>query len=215
MLANGFTSELKWKEEFVEFIKTVHNVEDIYELQGLLEAHFPLSKNQRNTLREYQESAYKKVDDIKDRHSLETYFRNDIVCKSIDTEYFCKVRECFIRFLEDDDIKRLLPNYFYNYMVFLIKTKNMSRNVAKKEIDIIIIGIQKLWETQYYKIVCQDLQYFSAKTEIPNSEVDRYNDSVLENPLSLAKNSSRQKRQFAFTRANKENQQRFAGFNCT
>lgn len=187
LFAKGFTSELKGRDEFVEFINTVHTVEDIYDLQRLLEAHFPLSKSQKSILREYQETAYKKIDDIKDAHSLETYFRNDIVCKSIDTAYFCKVRESFIRFLEDESIKRLLPSYFYQYMVFLIKTKNMSRNVAKKEMDITIIGIQKLWEKQYYKIACQDLQHFSTKVEIPNSEVDKFNDSILENPLSFAK----------------------------
>lgn len=187
LFVKGFTSEIKGEEEFLDILKIVHAIEDVYDLQRLIDAHFPLSKDQKNILREYQETAYKKIDDIDDPHSLEIYIRNDVVCKSIDTEYFCKVREKFLCFLEDNSIKRLLPSYFYEYMVFLIKTKNMSRNVIKKEIDVTIIGIQKLWENQYYKLACQDLQTFSSKAEISNAEVDKYNESVLVNPLSLAK----------------------------
>lgn len=187
MFAKGITANVKDSPEFNAFLNTLHEIKDIYDLQRLIEAKFPLSKEQKGILREYQENAYRKLDEITNPHSLEDYMKSDVVCKSIDTEYFCKLRQKFLDFLGENSIKRLLPSYFYCYMVFLIKTKNMAKNVSKKEIDVTIIGIQKLWENQYYNVACQDLQMFSSKTEVSNAEVEKYNEGVLLNPLAFAR----------------------------
>lgn len=187
LFAKGFTSDIIDSAEFIDFLSTLHKIKDVYDLQKLMDAKFPLSREQKNILKVYQETAYRKIDDINNPHFLEEYMRNDIVCKSIDTVYFCKVREKFVSYLNDDSIQRLLPTYFYEYMVFLIKTKNMSTNVNKKEIDVTIIRIQKIWENQYYSIACQSLQTFNTKKEISGEEIDIYNREVLRNPFLLAK----------------------------
>jgi len=187
LFAKGLTKDIVKKEEYIAFLKNIHEQDDVNDLLRLLYAHFPISKEQRNTIKEYQENAYRQIDDILDPYSLKDYLKNDIVCKSIDNVFFCKVREKFISFLDDDSIKRVLPNYFYEYMVFLIKVKNMSRSVSKKEIDATIIGIQKMWEGKYYAVACEGLQTFSSKTEVPTAEVEKFNQEVLSNPLAFAK----------------------------
>lgn len=183
----GLTKDIVKKEEYIAFLKNIQEQNDVNDLLRLLDAHFPISKEQRNVIKEYQENAYRQIDDILDPYSLNGYLKNDIVCKSIDNVFFCKVREKFVSFLGDDSIKRMLPNYFYEYMVFLIKVKNMSRNVSKKEIDATIIGIQKMWEGKYYAVACEGLQTFSSKTEVPTAEVEKFNQEVLSNPLAFAK----------------------------
>ncbi|MCR5205433.1 MAG: hypothetical protein K6E47_10275 [Lachnospiraceae bacterium] len=187
LFSKGMTSEIKKENEFLDFVNNVQQITDVYDLQRLIDAHFPLSTEQKRIIKEYQENAYKQINTINDPYMLKDYFRNDVVCKSIDNDFFCKVREKFVIYLENDSIKRILPEYFYEYMVFLIRVKNMSRSVSKKEIDITIIGIQKMWEEKYYSIACEGLQTFTSKTEVPTAEVEKYNQEVLKNPLAFAK----------------------------
>lgn len=187
LFINGFTKEFLSMDEYKKFLISVHSVENDIDLQRLLDARFPISKEQKSKLKKYYETLYQNVEFIDNAHELLDYFKNEVVCKHIDNYFFVVARDKFMHFLNDSNTERLLPNYFYWYMIFLINCKGMSTNVEKHEIDLTIIGIQKLWESTYYDKVINGMQTFSRSTEISNSEIEKYSNQVLQNPFILAK----------------------------
>lgn len=158
-------------------------IKDLEEIKELNKNYIPLSREQKEILKDYYNECYRQLDNINSDYEFSEYLKNRDVVKSINNDYFVKVSETFYKLIKENH--RMCADLFIRYMQFLIKL-NFNQNVDKEYVKFEMIRIQKLWEYEYYDICCSNLHEFSQKIEIKSEDVELYNDSIVSNIFVIA-----------------------------
>lgn len=175
---------LNGNEKYIEFIKKIHTVDSTYMMKALYDASYPLSKEQKQQIKQMYAEQYKAIEEVCDINSLLDYLRKEDIPKQITTEYLQEVAAKFDSVIKTTNTIQV-ASLFYDYMVFLIKAngKNVDKRIVKDE----MIRIQRIWQEQYYKQQCKLLEVHSFSTSIPKKDVDIFNNILLTNPIIIAK----------------------------
>lgn len=158
-------------------------MKDIEEIKELNKNYIPLSKEQKEILKDYYDECYRQLDNVNADYEFSEYLKNTDVVKSINNDYFVKVSKTFYKLIKEN--QRMCADLFIRYMQFLIRL-NFNQNIDKEYVKFEMIRIQKLWECEYYDICCSNLHEFSHKIEIKSEDVEQYNDSILSNIFVIA-----------------------------
>lgn len=158
-------------------------MKELEEIKELNKNYIPLSKEQKEILKDYYDECYRQIDTIHADYDFSEYLKNKDVVKSINNEYFVKVSETFYRLIKDN--QRMCADLFIRYMLFLIRL-NFNQNVDKEYVKFEMIRIQKLWEYEYYDFCCSNLHEFSHKFEIKSEDVELHNNMILDNVFVFA-----------------------------
>jgi len=180
---------VKKDDIYKQFILTIQSFHDPFILCNLSNDHFPLSKQQKELLNQYFDTLYKEIDSVTNQHDFLEYLRNPNVVKHMDAEYFMIVYEKFHEYTKDkNDV--MTANIFYEYMQFLIEANAHGLNLNKNTVRRVIISVQKLWQDEYYDIVCSNMKVFEYKETFRTSDIDGFNEVALKAPLLLARSIS-------------------------
>ncbi|ELB8839117.1 hypothetical protein ACSOCM_000620 [Listeria monocytogenes] len=171
---------------YIEMIQEFQKIEKPQNIGVLQKSKIPLSREQKEALKQFYDEQYKIIDQVSDSSGLINYFENKNAVRTITTNYFKKVSSKFNEFINLDDGVMLLASLFYMYMCFLLRLKNESASIDKQLLNFEMIRIQNLWEKDYYYRCTGALHLFENKFEIPKETVADYNESVLNNILLIA-----------------------------
>ena len=188
MFEDKLFREIGEEPDYFKLVQTMQNISDPHIIKHLQGDKYPLSKEQKKVLNEYYDALARQIDIIEDVHAFKRYLENPDVAKRMDTNSFTKTCKLFYEYIETSDRDMLVPNLFYNYMVFLMKTNSLSTEVDKRIVSAEIINVQKVWQEDYYSKQANKLHVFAHKTKIATKDVDNYNSALLLNPILVAKN---------------------------
>lgn len=172
-------------EEFRVFMKNIQSEKDPILIEKLKNFSIQISKEQKEILKNYRETQYKKIDEIKEESSFNVYLTNPYIPSIITLEYFSKVYDKFNHFITKEYSVSIVI-LFYNFMNFLIRIKSSNSEIDKKIIEYQMISLQKLWQDEYYIKIKQELKEFSYSKEVKSAEIEEYNNFILKDPKVFA-----------------------------
>lgn len=172
-------------EVVLNLIKDIQKIESITLLLKLREDGFPLSREQKMSVRQYIADQYKKIEQIDNIHDLKTFLSNDDIAKEITQPYYDMIMPKFLLML-DNPRHQLIPLLFYTAMIFLIKLNQTNQNVDKRIVKKDMIELQECWQYRVFEEQCKNLQKFEVKTPIETKDVEALNKAILANPILIA-----------------------------
>lgn len=187
MFEDKLFREISEEPDYFSLVQTMQNISDPHIIKHLQEDKYPLSKEQKKVLNEYYDTLARQIDIIEDVHSFKKYLEDLDVAKRMDTDSFTKASKLFYKYIETSDREMLIPNLFYNYMVFLMNTNSFATEVDKRIVSAEIINVQKEWQNDYYSKQVNSLHVVTHETKIATKDVDNYNRALLLNPILVAK----------------------------
>ena len=173
-------------DKFLNMIKSIQKIESITLLLKLHEDGFPLSRDQKTSIRQYIADQYKRIEQVDNIHDLNTFFINDDIAKEITQPYYDMIMPKFLLML-DNPRHQLIPMLFYRAMLFLIKLNQTNQNVDKRIVKKAMIELQECWQYGVFEEQCKNLQEFEAKTSIETKDVEELNKAILANPILIAR----------------------------
>ena len=173
-------------DKFLNMIKSIQKIESITLLLKLHEDGFPLSRDQKTSIRQYIADQYKRIEQVDNIHDLNTFFSNDDIAKEITQPYYDMIMPKFLLML-DNPRHQLIPMLFYRAMLFLIKLNQTNQNVDKRIVKKTMIELQECWQYGVFEEQCKNLQEFEAKTSIETKDVEELNKAILANPILIAR----------------------------
>lgn len=176
----NYSKELELKN----LLKLFSKIKDIKIIVSLQNKKIPISEKQKKKLKDFYISEYKAIEKINDINSYENYIKNKNITKQINKKYFDKVCEKFYQFA-NTDISILTGQLFYDFMNFLLATKQHNSELNKIEVEFKIIEIHNLWKTKYYKKVQKTLHSLTATTKLPTQTVIDLNKSIISCPQTI------------------------------
>ena len=188
MFEDKMFREISENSDFIKLVQTIQNLSDPHIIKYLKADKYPLNIEQKRILNEYYDSLAHQIDKIEDVYTFIEYLENPDVPKRMDTNSFIKTSNLFYEYIKTTDRAMLVPNLFYNYMVFLMKTNSVATEVDKRIVRADIINAQKVWQGDYYSKQENALQIFTHETKIATKDIENYNAALLLNPILVAKN---------------------------
>ncbi len=173
-------------EVVLNLIKGVQKIKSISLLLKLREDGFPLSKDQKMSVRQYIANQYKRIELIDNIHDLKMFLSNDDIAKEITQPYYDMIMPKFLLML-DNPRHQLIPYLFYTAMLFLIKLNKTNQSVDKRIVKKDMIELQECWQNGIFEEQCKNLQEFEVKTPIETKEVEALNKAILANPILIAR----------------------------
>lgn len=174
-------------EVIKEFYKKLHSITSINLLMRL-RSSFPLNRDQIQSIKDYIENQYKTILNINDIPTLTQYLENIDIARHINQFYYDKTKDRFITLTKDkNDI--LVTNLFYQAMLFLISVNQNNQIVDKRKVKQDMINLQEYWQKNKFKEQIKNLHEFKYSTQIPIGELDKYNKTIMENPIIVANNT--------------------------
>ena len=173
-------------EVVLNLIKDVQKIESISLLLKLREDGFPLSKDQKTSVRQYIADQYKRIELIDNIHDLKTFLCNDDIAKEITQPYYDMIMPKFLLML-DNPRHQLIPLLFYTAMLFLIKLNQTNQSVDKRIVKKDMIELQECWQNEIFEEQCKNLQEVEVKTPIETKDVEELNKAILANPILIAR----------------------------
>ena len=175
------------KDNVLELIKTTQKIESAYLLTQFKEDGFPITKSQNSIIRQDIIAQFQRIRFIDTIYELKDYLSNRQIAKNIEQEYYNMIMPKFVSFL-DNSRQQMIPLLFWEAMLFLFTVNEANQNVDKRIVKNDMIAIQELWQTQVYATQCDTLQSFEYSMKIPTEEIEKYNNTILFNPILIAKN---------------------------
>ena len=172
--------------DYIRLVQTVQNISDPQIIKHLQEDKFPLSKDQKEILNGYYDTLARQINTINDIHTFLRYIKNPDVPKRMDTDSFIKSCEFFYKVIETADRPMMIPDLFYNYMVFLMEINSVAIEVDKRIVRAEMLNVQKVWQEDYYSKQVNNLHRFTYETTIEKKDIENYNVALLLNPLRIA-----------------------------
>lgn len=172
-----------------KFIQAIQKVEEPKQIEKLKDLGFPTSVHQNEKLKEYSVTIYKSISNVHSTTDLIYYFDNVSLVKYLDDEYFYLICQKFREIVIEKEEKQSLEtaNMFLMYMKFLyFISNNRGEHLNKNLLINEIISIQNLWENTYYEQELNNMQEFTYKQEISNTEIGRFNYFLIKHPFSIA-----------------------------
>lgn len=173
-----------------KFMQAIQNVEEPKQIEKLKALGFPTSKQQNERLKSYSRDLYKSISNVQNNADLIRYFDSVSLVVYLDNEYFFQICQKFREVvIEKEETQSLeTANMFLMYMKFLyFLSDNLGEHLNKNLLINEIISIQNLWENTYYEQELNNMQEFTYKQEISNTEIDKINDLLTKHPFSIAK----------------------------
>lgn len=181
---SGVMNKIEKTERIKDFYKALHSITSINILLELRHS-LPVSKYQIRSVKDYIGNEYKNILSIKDTFSLTQYLENTDIARYINQKYYDITKNKFLELIEGaKDIS--VVNLFYQAMLFLLEVNQTNQNVDKRIIKQDMINLQEYWQRNVYNEQVENLQEFTYETEIPTAEVEKYNNSIMNNPILLA-----------------------------
>lgn len=180
----GTINRIEKTEVIKEFYKSLHSITSINLLMRL-RSSFPLHKYQIQIIKDHIENQYRTISDINDIPTLTQYLENTDIARHINQFYYDETKDRFLKLIKDvNDI--LIANLFYQAMLFLISVNQTNQIVDKRIVKLDMINLQEYWQKNKYQEQIKNLQGFTYSTQIPTEEVEKYNKSIMENPIIVA-----------------------------
>lgn len=171
-------------EVIKEFYKSLHSITSVNLLMRLRYS-FPLHRDQIQSVKDYIENEYRTILDINDIPTLTQYLENTDIARHINQFYYDETKDKFLKLIKDvNDIS--VANLFYQAMLFLISVNQTNQIVDKRIVKQDMINIQEYWQKNKYQEQVKNLQEFTYSTKISTEEVEKYNKSIIENPIIVA-----------------------------
>lgn len=173
-----------------KFMQAIQNVEEPKKIEKLKALGFPTSKKQNEILKSYSCNLYKSISNVQNIADLIRYFDSVSLVVYLDNEYFFQIRQKFREVvIEKEETQSLeTANMFLMYMKFLyFLSDNRGEQLNKNLLINEIISIQNLWENKYYEQELNNMQEFSYRQQIPDTEIKKLNDLIQNYPLGFAK----------------------------
>lgn len=186
LFSKGQMNTGKRDEVVLNLIKDIQKIESITLLLKLCEDRFPLSRDQKMSVRQYIADQYKRIELIDNIHDLKSFLSNDDIAKEITQPYYDMIMPKFLQML-DNPRHQLIPLLFYTAMLFLIKLNQANQNVDKRIVKKDMIGLQEYWEYGVFEEQCKNLHGFEVKTPIETKDVKKLNKAILVNPILIAR----------------------------
>lgn len=172
-----------------KFMQAIQNVEEPKKIEKLKALGFPTSKKQNEILKSYSRDLYKSISNVQNNADLIRYFDSVSLVVYLDNEYFFQICQKFREVvIEKEETQSLeTANMFLMYMKFLyFLSDNRGEHLNKNLLINEIISIQNLWENTYYEQELNNMQEFTYKQEISNTEIDKFNYFLIKHPFSIA-----------------------------
>lgn len=180
----GAMDSIDKTEVIKEFYKSLHSITSVNLLMRL-RSSFPLHRDQIQSVKDYIENEYRTILDINDIPTLTQYLENTDIARHINQSYYNETKDKFLDLTKDvNDIS--VANLFYQAMLFLISVNQTNQIVDKRIVKQDMINIQEYWQKNKYQEQVKNLQEFTYGTQISTEEVEKYNKSILENPIIVA-----------------------------
>lgn len=180
----GVMDRIEKTEVIKEFYKILHSITSVNLLMRL-RSSFPLHKDQIQSVKDYIENQYRTLSDINDIPTLTQYLENIDIARYINQFYYDETKHRFLKLVKDkNDI--LVANLFYQGMLFLISVNQTNQIVDKRIVKQDMINLQEYWQKNKYQEQIKNLQEYKYSTQIPTEEVEKYNKSIMENPIIVA-----------------------------
>ena len=170
-------------------MQAIQNVEEPKKIEKLKALGFPTSKKQNEILKSYSRDLYKSISNVQNNADLIRYFDSVSLVVYLDNEYFFQICQKFREVvIEKEETQSLeTANMFLMYMKFLyFLSDNRGEHLNKNLLINEIISIQNLWENTYYEQELNNMQEFTYKQEISNTEIDKFNYFLIKHPFSIA-----------------------------
>lgn len=172
-----------------KFIQAIQDVEEPKQIEKLKALGFPTSKQQNERLKSYSRNLYKSISNVQNIADLIRYFDSVSLVVYLDDEYFFQICQKFREVVIEKEEKQSLEtaSMFLMYMKFLyFLSDNLGEQLNKNLLINEIISIQNLWENSFYEQEFNSMKEYTYQQIIPNDEVNKLNDMVNNNPLTLA-----------------------------
>lgn len=180
----GVLNRTSRTEVIKEFYKNLHSITSINLLMRL-RSSFPLHKDQIKIIKDYIENQYRTISDINDIPNLTQYLENTDIARHINQSYYNEAKDKFLDLTKDvNDIS--VANLFYQAMLFLISVNQTNQIVDKRIVKQDMINLQEDWQKNRYQEQTKNLHEFTNSIQISTEEVEKYNKSILENPIIVA-----------------------------
>lgn len=180
----GAMNRIGKTEVIKEFYKTLHSITSINLLMRL-RFSFPLHKDQIQSVKDYIENQYKTISDINDISTLMQYLENTDIARHINQFYYDETKDRFLKLIKDVD-NILVADLFYQAMLFLISVNQTNQIVDKRIVKQDMIDLQEYWQKNKYQEQIKNIQEFTYSTQIFTEEIEKYNKSIMENPIIVA-----------------------------
>jgi len=185
LFSEGVMDKITKTEVIRNFYKTIHSITSINLLLELRQS-FPINKNQIRSVKDYIENQYKDILLIKDIDTLTQYLGNADIARCINQKYYNMTKAKFLELIEG--VKEIsVANLFYQAMLFLLEVNRTNQNIDKRIVKQDMINIQAYWQHNIYQKQVETLHEYSKMTKVPKVEVEKYNNSVMINPIVIAK----------------------------
>lgn len=184
LFKEGVMNKVEKTEDIKKFYKIIHSVTSI-NLLLVLRQFFPLSRSQLRSIKNYIENQYKGISLIKDIESLIQYLQNSDIARYINQECYDEMKRKFFELMkgiQDSSVSIL----FYQAVMFLLDVNQTNQNLDKRVVKRDVIYLQEYWQENIYPEQEKNLQEFKYSAEIPTTEVEGFNDTVMNNPIFLA-----------------------------
>ncbi|WP_049689891.1 hypothetical protein [Anaerococcus jeddahensis] len=166
------------------FYKKLHSITSINLLMRL-HSSFPLNRDQIQSKKDYIENQYRTISDINDIPNLTQYLENTDIARHINQSYYNETKDKFLDLTKNvNDI--LVANLFYQAMLFLIYVNQTNQIVDKRIVKQDMINLQEDWQKNRYQEQTKNLHEFTNSIQISTEKVEKYNKSILENPIIVA-----------------------------
>lgn len=180
----GVLNRIERTEVIKEFYKNLHSITSINLLMRF-RSSFPLHKDQIKSIKDYIENQYRTISDINDIPNLTQYLENTDIARHINQSYYNETKDKFLDLTKYvNDI--LVANLFYQAMLFLISVNQTNQIVDKRIVKQDMINLQEDWQKNRYQEQTKNLHEFTNSIQISTEEVEKYNKSILENPIIVA-----------------------------
>lgn len=173
------------EKNYKELIMKIQSISTIKVVKQYLDDKIPISKEQKNRINKYYDNLFKEIDNVMNVNEFIRYLQNKDNAKKIDVQYFSKVVETFNVYIENKE-DRMVPTLFYEFMVFLMEINSKGLNIDKRIIHNFVIGVQQLWENDYYATVEGQLHSISHTAQVDKIKIEKDCKLLIENPLLFA-----------------------------
>lgn len=180
----GVLNRTSRTEVIKEFYKYLHSITSVNLLMRL-RSSFPLHRDQMQSVKDYIENQYRAISYINDIPTLTQYLENTDIARHINQFYYDETKDRFLKLIKDvNDIS--VANLFYQAMLFLISVNQTNQIVDKRIVKQDMINLQEDWQKNRYQEQIKNLHEFTHSIQISTEEVEKYNKSILENPIIVA-----------------------------
>ena len=169
----------------VDVIKAVQNYSDVEVIPLIDETGFPISKHQKQILRDSERDYYNQAYTTTEVSALTALLEGRTSVFNLSQSQLERINDKFVSLVEDNYAIDV-ANLFVVYMKFLFDVNSSNTEIDKRKIHQIMINTQMLWEYDQYENQCANMHTYSYELTIENETITHFNELALNNPIAVA-----------------------------